>query len=47
MVDREIQALAAYALDTGLIQPCERVWAVNALLEALELDGYTEPEAPV
>ena len=46
MVDREIQALVAYALDTGLIEPCERVWAVNALLEALELDSYTEPETP-
>ncbi|WP_294513114.1 UDP-glucose--hexose-1-phosphate uridylyltransferase [uncultured Intestinimonas sp.] len=46
MVDREIQALVAYALDTGLIEPCERVWAVNALLEALGLDSYTEPETP-
>lgn len=46
MVDREIQALVAYALDTGLIEPCEQVWAVNALLEALGLDSYTEPETP-
>ena len=46
MVDREIQALVAYALDTGLIEPSEQVWAVNALLEALELDSYTEPETP-
>ena len=46
MVDREIQALVAYALDTGLIEPCEQVWAVNALLETLELDSYTEPETP-
>ena len=46
MVDREIQALVAYALDTGLIEPCEQAWAVNALLEALELDSYTEPETP-
>ncbi len=46
MVDREIQALVAYALDTGLIEPCERLWAVNALLEALGLDSYTEPETP-
>ena len=38
MVDREIQALVAYALDTGLIEPCERVWAVNALLEAKGLE---------
>ena len=46
MVDREIQALVAYALDTGLIEPCEQVWAVNALLEVLGLDSYTEPETP-
>ena len=46
MVDREIQALVAYALDTGLIEPCEQVWAVNTLLEALGLDSYTEPETP-
>ena len=46
MVDREIQALVAYALDTGLIEPCERMWAVNTLLEALGLDSYTEPETP-
>ena len=47
MMDREIQALVAYALDTGLIEPCEEMWAVNTLLEALELDGYTAPETPV
>ena len=46
MMDREIQALVAYALDTGLIEPCEEMWAVNTLLEALELDGYTAPETP-
>ena len=46
MMDREIQALVTYALDTGLIEPCERVWAVNTLLEALGLDSYTEPETP-
>ena len=46
MMDREIQALMTYALDTGLIEPCERMWAVNTLLEALGLDSYTEPETP-
>ena len=46
MMDREIQALVTYALDTGLIEPCERMWAVNTLLEALGLDSYTEPETP-
>ena len=46
MMDREIQALVTYALNTGLIEPCERMWAVNTLLEALGLDSYTEPETP-
>ena len=46
MMDREIQALVTYALDTGLIELCERMWAVNTLLEALGLDSYTEPETP-
>ena len=46
IMDREIQALVTYALDTGLIEPCERMWAVNTLLEALGLDSYTEPETP-
>lgn len=46
MMDREIQALVTYALDTGLIEPCEEMWAVNTLLEALKLDSYTQPETP-
>ena len=33
MVDKEIAALVAYAERTGLIEPCERAWAVNTLLE--------------
>ena len=39
-----IRALVRYALDRGLIQPSEEMWAVNALLEALSLDSYTPPE---
>ncbi|MBM6926632.1 UDP-glucose--hexose-1-phosphate uridylyltransferase [Pseudoflavonifractor phocaeensis] len=40
--------LVTYALRTGLIQPCEELWAVNALLAQLKLDSYTPPvgEAP-
>ena len=36
--------LVTYALRTGLIQPCEELWAVNALLAQLKLDSYTPPE---
>ena len=47
MVDKEIAALVVYAERTGLIEPCERAWAVNTLLEGLGLDSYTAPEEPV
>lgn len=43
MVDAAIHKLVSYALRTGLIEPCEEVWAVNTLLEALGLTSYTEP----
>ena len=33
-----IRALVRYALDKGLIQPSEEMWAVNALLEAKGLE---------
>lgn len=34
-----IQNLVSYALRTGLIEESERVWAVNAILDALQLDS--------
>jgi len=43
MVDNAISKLVAYALQTGLIHPCERDWAVNAILDTLKLDGYSDP----
>ena len=42
--DQAISQLVSYALHTGLIQPCETVWAVNSLLDALKLDSYAGPE---
>ena len=47
MIDTAIASLVAYTERTGLIEPCERNWAVNTLLEALKLDSYTAPETPV
>ena len=44
--EEAIARLVGYALDKELIQPCERTWAVNALLDALRLDGCVLPEAP-
>ena len=43
MVDHAVSKLASYALQTGLIQPCERDWAVNTILDVLKLDNYTDP----
>ena len=43
--DQAIAKLISYALDKELIQPEEKIWAVNALLETLELDGCTLPES--
>ena len=42
--DQAIAKLVSYALEKELIQPEERMWAVNTLLEALELDGCAVPE---
>ena len=42
--DEAIAKLISYALDKELIRPEERMWAVNALLEVLELDSCTMPE---
>ena len=43
MVNEAISKLVTYALRAGLIEECERVWAVNAILDALQLDSYTDP----
>jgi len=43
MIDDAISKLVAYALQRGLIQPCEKIWAVNTILDVLKIDGYTDP----
>ena len=37
-------ALADYAVSKGLIQEADRTWAVNALLAAMRLEDFQEPE---
>ena len=44
MIDGSIEKLVNYALAQGLIEECDRVWAENALLNALGLDSFTRPE---
>lgn len=43
MIDAAISQLATYALRTGLIDESESVWAINAILEVLKRDDYTDP----
>ena len=43
MIDNAISKLIPYALQTGLIQPCEKDWAVNTVLDALKIDSYADP----
>ena len=31
MIDEAVDKLACYAQRTGLVDPCERIWAVNAI----------------
>ena len=44
MLNESIKALVDYAERTGLIHPADRVWAVNRLLEVMQVDTYTEPK---
>ena len=42
MIDQAVSKLAAYALQTGLIQESEYIWAINTILDTLKLDSYTD-----
>ena len=44
--NQAIAKLIAYALEKQLIQPEEKNWAVNTLLEMLELDGCWGTDRP-
>ena len=44
MIDTYIAALADYGVRTGLIEQADRTWAINGLLQVLELQEYIEPE---
>ena len=45
MIDGAIRALAEYAIRTGLLEEDDRIWAVNSLLQVLELDSVEDCEA--
>ena len=44
MINTYIAALAEYGLKTGLITADDRIFTVNSILAALDLDDYEEPE---
>ena len=41
--NKEISRLADYAFRSGLIEECDRTWAINTILDVLKLDSYTDP----
>ena len=44
MRDQAIKDLVGYAVRTDLIEESDRTWAANALLEAMRLDSWEEPQ---
>ena len=42
MIDQAIADLVQYALDTGLVEEADRVWAINGFLEDLGLSDWEE-----
>ena len=44
MVDKAVSKLVKYCMDTGLIEECERNWAINSVLDVLKLDDYTDTD---
>ena len=42
MINQAIADLVEYALDTGLVEEADRVWAINGLLEDLGLSDWEE-----
>jgi UDPglucose--hexose-1-phosphate uridylyltransferase len=45
MISQAIADLVDYAVRVGLIEPVDRVWAANGLLEDLRLDSWDAPAA--
>ena len=44
MVYEAIKKLVCYGLETGLLEPEDRIYTVNQILDVLKLDEYEEPE---
>ena len=46
MIDLSVKQLVQYAVERGLIDPQDRLWATNRLLEVLNLDSFSDPALP-
>ena len=46
-IDLYIAALADYAVKKGLLDPDDRIFAINRILDRLNLHEFAEPEAPL
>ena len=44
MINEAISKLVTYALRCGLVEECEIMWAINTILDVLQLDSYTDPQ---
>ena len=44
MIFDSIKKLIVYGIETGLIEDEDRVYSINRILEALQLDEYEEPK---
>ena len=44
MINEAISKLVTYALRCGLVEECETLWAINTILDVLQLDSYTDPQ---
>ena len=42
-----IKKLVTYGIRTGMLSPSDEVWAVNQLLETLQMDSYEEPQEEI
>ena len=43
MIYAYIKQLVEYGIDNGLLEPCDRIYTTNILLEILKMDAYEEP----
>ena len=42
-----VKKLVTYGIRTGMLAPSDEVWAVNQLLEVLQMDSYEEPQEEI